>query len=96
MTVTFSQDHRGEKEKKKILRNRLARFFFFSIWMKFDLLLKCVNPMNVKLILSRPMSIEGRQPILDNFIQQNWNISLCLAIYKPISVRLYSVRLYSA
>ena len=44
---------------------------FQSIWLGIGPLLRLVGVMNIKLMLSRPFNIPGREPYLCDFVNNN-------------------------
>ena len=45
--------------------------------------------MDLILILSHPLNIQGRGPDLCDFVEENFNIGLYSDIYRPISFKLW-------
>ena len=56
--------------------------------MDFDSLLRLVSLMNLMVILSHLIGIQGRERHVGDFAPSEINISLCLNIYRQVSFKL--------
>ena len=74
------------RESIKICTSYLTKIE--SIRMSFGVPLRLVGVINLMLIWSCKLNVQGREPYLYDFVKQNFNIGLHSDIYRPVSFKL--------
>ena len=59
-----------------------------SVWMKFSMLTRLVGFVEAYTLYIHLISMQVREPYLDNLIKYSFNVSLCLNTYELIFVKL--------
>ena len=80
LTLTLIQGH--TIARKQILLHQLSLSKFSIDLNAMCVLLSPVGVMNLILILSRPFSIQGREPNLNDFIEKLWGWLIFRHLYK--------------
>ena len=89
--IDLDLDSRSQEcEKTKTCMLSISQSFQ-SIWMEFLKLFRLVSVMNLLLILSRPLNIQGRKPHLSDFVKKKpFNVGLYADIYCLLLLLLIS------
>ena len=70
LTLTFIQGHRSARKQKNFCTNYLKKF---SVWMEFGILLRLVGVMDLRPILSCPLSTKTECDYLNGLIKKKKN-----------------------
>ena len=74
--IDLGHDSRSQKCEKANTSAAIISQTFQLIWMEFGVQLRLVGVMNLILVLSCPLSIQGRQPYLCDFVKMKVRIGL--------------------